>query len=148
MTAPRPFTTTKPPPIESLGRHYFLPIMSPLLVTTRVPQPGPNQDQTNAFLRIQSGGGVQRNDGYLWDVTLILHSYAPNDDEVAAEDNLATATAWGANAQGTTITLNNGTEFYVTFSKATGLATRQGDPMVDLVRYRSMVMWRVPGLPL
>lgn len=146
--APRPFTTTQPPPIESLGMAYFPPLMTPLLVSTRVPQPAPNKETVNTFLRIQAGGGSQTPEGILWNMTLILHSYAPNEQESVAEQNLATALAWGANAQGTTLTLKNGDVFYVTYSRANGVGHRQGDPFVDLIRYRGMISWRVQGKPL
>lgn len=151
MTTPnisRPFPTVKPPPIESLGKVYFAPLVAPLPVVTRLPQPAPSQETVTEFLRLQAGGGSQRVNWYLWDLTLILHSYAPNEDEALAEDNLSTALAWGANAQGTTITLKNGTPYYVTYSRASAFTTRQGDPYVDLIRYRGMVMWRVQGVVL
>jgi hypothetical protein len=142
------FATLKPPPIEKLGVVYFSPLMAPVLVATRIPQPAPNQETISTFLRIESGGGRQRADTILWDMTLILHSYAPNEQESVAEDNLAIAVAWGANAQGQTITTASGEEYFVTYSRATGLSHRQADPNVDLIRYRSMVLWRVPGVPI
>jgi hypothetical protein len=142
------FPLTRPPPIESLGVAYFMPLLAPLLVTTRTPQPAPNQDTTTEFLRLQSGGGAQRENWYFWDMTLLLHSYAPNSQETTAEDNLAIAVAWGAAAQGQTITLKNGDSYYVTYSRASGLSHRLGDPYVDAIRYRSMIMWRVAGKPM
>jgi hypothetical protein len=140
------FATLKSPPIEKLAKAYFTPLMAPLLVATRLPQPAPNKETINTFLRLQSGGGTQRPDTILFDISVILHSYAPNEQEDVAEENLADAVAWGSNAQGQTITLRNGDEYYVTYSRATGLSHRQADPYVDLIRYRSMVQWRVPGI--
>ena len=150
MTTPvvTPFPITKPGPIESMGKAYYTPLMAPLPVVTRLPQPLPSEETVTEFLRIQSGGGAQRSNWFLWDITLILHSYAPNEDEVLAEENLGTALGWGAGAQGQTITLPSGKEYYVTYSHASGLVTRQGDPYVDLTRYRGMVMWRIQGEPL
>lgn len=152
MTQPRPFATTQPPPIESIGKAYFTSLMSPLLVTTRLPQPAPNQDTIGQFLRLQSAGGAQLvqagQEGYFWNVSIILHSYAPDDQEVAAEENLAVALGWGANAQGTTITTKSGVPWYVTFSSAPGLGTKITDPSVALTRYRGLVSWRVAGRPL
>lgn len=146
MSAPtHAFATTRPPPIEALGVRYFEPLMT-IPVVTRLPQPAPYQETIDKFLKLQSGGGSQRPDTLLWDINLILHSYAPNEQEYAAEDNLGIAVAWGANAQGETITLKDGTSYYVTYSRAIGLQHKQGDPLVDLVRYRSMVSWRVQGL--
>jgi hypothetical protein len=143
--APRPFDTVAPPPIESLGKQYFTPLVAPLPVVTRLPQPAPNQETVSTFLRIQAGGGSQTVEGLLWNMALILHSYAPNEQESVAEQNIAAAEAWGANAQGTTITLNNGQQFYITYSRVHAVAHRQGDPNVDLIRYRSAVMWRIAG---
>lgn len=147
MTTARPFTTTRPPPIESLGKIYFTPLLA-VPVVTRQPQPAPNQVVPPQYLRMQSGGGAQRPDGYLWDISLILHSYAPNEEEVQAEDTLGIALGWGANAQGTTITLRNGTPWYVTFSHASAVGKRLHDPLVDAIRYRGVVTWRVAGRPL
>lgn len=140
-----PWVTTRPPPVESIGKAYFTPHMT-CPVVTRIPQPAPNRSTVSEFLRVQSGGGSQRPDGLLWDVALILHSYAPNDAEVQAEENMALALAWGSNAQGTTITTRSGASYYVTYSTANGLATKQGDPAVDLVRYKGVVTWRVQGV--
>lgn len=149
MTAPaRPFETTKPPPIESIGKQYFTPLMAPLLVCTRQPQPAPNRETVDRYLRVQSGGGAQREDSILWDVAVILHSYAPNDEETQAEETLSDALGWGANAQGTYVTLKSGKKWWVTYSWANTLTTKLQDPAVDLVRYRGSVMWRVHGEPL
>jgi hypothetical protein len=123
---------------------YFTSLMT-IPVVTRLPQPAPNKETVDMFLKLQSGGGSQRPDTLLWDMNLILHSYAPNEQEYTAEDNLGIAVGWGANAQGTTITLKNGAEYYVTYSRAIGLQHKQGDPYVDLVRYRAMVSWRIMG---
>jgi len=148
MTTPtRPFAGTKPPPIESLGKQYFTPLMS-IPVTTRQPQPAPNRETVDEYLRIQSGGGAQQPDGILWDVALVLHSYAPNDKETQAEETLSDALGWGSNAQGTYITLKSGKRWYVTYSTAPSLMVKQQDPYVDLVRYKGTCMWRVHGEPI
>jgi hypothetical protein len=55
---------------------------------------------------------------------------------------------WGSNAQGTVLTLRNGDQYGVTYSRATALSHRQQDPYVDLIRYRSMVTWRIQGIPI
>jgi hypothetical protein len=146
-TAARPFAGTKPPPIESLGKAYFTPLMS-VPVTTRQPQTAPSKETVTEYLRIQSGGGAVQSEGILWDVALILHSYAPNDQEAQAEETLSDALGWGANAQGTYITLKSGATWWVTYSSAPSLTVKQQDPYVDLVRYKGTVMWRVHGNPL
>lgn len=151
MTQARPFTTTQPPPVESIGKAYFTPLMA-IPVVTRTPQPAPNKDTISEYLRIQGGGGAQQvqvgQEGYFWQVSLILHSYAPDEDEVKAENNLARALGWGANAQGTYITTRSDVEWYVSYSFSPGLGTKVTDPRVALTRYRGLVTWRVPGRPL
>jgi hypothetical protein len=144
--APRPFPTTRPPPTESLAELYFTPLVAPTPVATRLPRPADTADTINAFLRIEAGGGVLRPDGFLWDVSVILHAYAPWSQEPMAEHLIGVAVAWGANAQGTTTVMPNGDKWYVTFSQCTGFITRKADPMVNLARYRAMVSWRVPGI--
>lgn len=146
--APRPFATTRPPPIESVAELYFTPLVAPTPVATRLPRPADTADTINAFLRIEAGGGVQRPDGYLWDVSVILHAYAPNTQEAMAEHLIGVAVGWGANAQGVTIAMPSGDKWYVTYSHAPGVITRKADPLVNLARYRAMVTWRVPGIRL
>lgn len=150
--APRFLTTTKPPPSEKLAKLYFSPLMAPTPVATRLPRPAETADTINGFLRIEAGGGVLRPvsglEQLMWDVSVILHAYAPNTEESFAEELIGRAVAWGANAQGTTTTLRNGDKWYVAYSNATGLATRKADPLVNMTRYRAMVTWRIPGLPI
>lgn len=152
MTQTRPFTTTKPPPVESLAKAYFAPLMSPLPVGTRRPQPAPNQDTISRYLRVQAAGGAQLvqsgQEGYFWSCAVILHSYAPDAEEADAEDNLSTALGWGANAQGTTITTKSGVPWYCSYSTANGLGTKITDPAVALTRYRGLVTWRIMGRPM
>lgn len=147
----RPFATTKPPPTESLGVAFYTPLLT-IPVVTRRPEPAPNQDTIDEYLRIQSAGGAQLvqagQEGYFWNVSMILHSYAPDEDEVKAEDNLTTALGYGANAQGAYITTHSGVPWYVTFSAAPALGTKLEDPLVALTRYRGVVTWRVAGRPL
>jgi hypothetical protein len=153
VTQARPFTTTKPPPIESLARAYWTPLMSPLPVVTRLPQPAPSEDTVSQFLRVESGGGAQLvnagQEGYFWRVSVLLHSYAPDEFEAAAEESLSTALGWGANAQGTYITtIKSQQRWYVSVSSAPVLGTKIEDPRVALTRYRGLVSWSVVGHPL
>src|SRR5882757_7621218 len=151
MTQARPFTTTKPPPIESLVKAYFTPLMSPLPVVTRLRQPAPNADTITEYLRIQAAGGPQLvttgQEGYFWQCSLILHSYAPADQEVLAEENMTTAVGWGANAQGTTIVTRSGVPWYCSYSTGQ-VGTKIIDPSVALVRYRGLATWRIMGRPM
>ena len=144
----RPYSTTRPPPTEALAREYFAPLMAPTPVGTRVPQPSKTADTINGFLRLEAGGGSLRGEMMLWDVAVILHAYAPNTQEYVAEQLIDDAIAWGSNAAGYTQVMPNGDEWYVTYSRCTGFATRRADPLVNLTRYRGMVTWRIPGLPV
>lgn len=148
----RPFTTTRPPPVESLGVAYFTPLMSPLPVVKRIPQPAPNADTITTYLRLQSAGGAQLvqsgQEGYFWSCNLILHSYSPLDQEGLAEDNLGIALGWGSNAQGLTVTTGRGVPWSISYSSAPNLGTKVEDPQVALTRYRGLVNWRVMGNPL
>lgn len=143
----RPFATTRPPPIELVGETYFAPLMSPTPVGTRVPRPADTADTISGFLRLEAGGGSLRGEQLLWDVSIILHAYAPNTQEAMAEQVIGDAVAWGANAQGSTIVTPSGDEWYVTWSRCTAFVVRRADPAVNLTRYRSMITWRIPGLP-
>jgi hypothetical protein len=145
MTLPRPFTTLLPPPIEAMAVQYFTPLMAPTPVATRLPNPAKNEDTIDGFLRLEAAGGAQVNENLMWDSSVILHAYSPIEPQ--AESIIGRAVAWGSNAQGITVTIDN-FDWYVTFSRASGLPTKQQDPMVNLTRYRAMVSWRIPGNPL
>jgi hypothetical protein len=143
----RPQFTTRPPPTELLARTYFPPLVAPTPVGTRVPRPSNTEDTINGFLRVEAGGGVLRADGILWDVAIILHAYAPNTQEAVAEQLITAAVAWGGNAQGVIIPVGSD-NWYVTYSRVTGFIVRKADPLVAMTRYRAMVTWRVPGIPV
>lgn len=143
----RPRGTVRPPPTEYLARQYFTPLVTPTPVATRAPQPAKTADTINGFLRLEAGGGVLRGEMLLWDVAVILHAYANNSDEYLAEQLINDALAWGANAAGYTQQMPNGDEWFITYSRATSIATRKADPYVNMTRYRGMVTWRIPGLP-
>jgi hypothetical protein len=144
----RTYQTVRPPPTELLALAYFTPLMAPTPCATRVPKPSNTADTINGFLRVEAGGGVLRPDGILWDVSVILHAYANNTDEAMAEQLGEEAVAWGANATGFTQVMSNNDKWYITYSRVTGWNTRKGDPLVAMTRYRSMITWRVPGLPI
>lgn len=141
----RPFTTLLVPPIETIAVDYFTPLMAPTPVGTRLPNPDDSEDTVEGFLRLEAAGGAQVNENFMWDMAIILHSYSPVEPQ--AEDIIGKAVAWGSNSQGTTTTVIN-LDWYVTYSRATGLPTKQQDPMVNLTRYRAMVSWMIPGQPL
>lgn len=141
----RPYTTVLPPPIEAMAVEYFTTLMAPTPVATRLPNPAADEDTVEGFLRLEAAGGAQVSENLMWDSSVILHAYSPIEPQ--AEDIINKAVAWGSNAQGITVTINN-LDWYVTFSRASGLPTKQQDPMVNLTRYRAMVSWRIPGNPL
>ena len=76
-------------------------------------------------------------DELLLNVGVIVHSYAPNNQESDAEQTLAYALAWGGNAQGSTI-IHPSTQrsYFVAYSHISGLAVKQSDPLVNLTRFR------------
>ena len=147
-TAPRFYTTTRPPPTELLALQYFGPLLSPTPVATRVPSPSSTEDTINGFIRVEAAGGTMRRDQIFYDVSVLLHAYAQNTDEALAEELIQDAIAWGANAQGTTTVMTNGDQWYVAYSRVQALAVRKADPMVALTRYRAMVCWRMQGIPV
>jgi hypothetical protein len=147
----RPFLTLKPPPMAGLMVSYLTPLMAPTPVQTRRPKPNADQDVAypEGFVRVESGGGswVANDENYFFDASAIIHGYADYENEWKAEDLCGTALAWGGNAQGLTLPLE-GTDWYVTYSRITALATELVDPLVRLTRFRGMVTWRVPGVPI
>jgi hypothetical protein len=148
MTQPRPYETLLPPPPEALAAVYFPPLMTPVPCVTRLPPPPAREELLKRpFIRFEAGGGGMLASNILFDIHIILHSYAPYPQEPAAEQNMQYVLAWGANAQGTTIP-HSGIAWYVTFSRPTALITRHTDPLTKIVRYRSMVGWRIVGTPI
>jgi hypothetical protein len=133
-----------PPPTEALAKLYWTPLMAPLPVSTRLPKPALNADYVAPMLRLEAAGGFLRQDEFLYDISIILHSYAPQNDEATAETNMMTALGWGAEAYGTTLTVA-GLEWFIAHSWITAAALKQSDPLVNMPRYRAMVTWRIPG---
>ncbi|HVQ84622.1 MAG TPA: hypothetical protein VMS84_07585 [Mycobacterium sp.] len=144
----RTYQTVRPPPTELVALAYFTPLIAPTPCGTRVPKPSNTADTINGFLRVEAGGGVLRSDGILWDVSCILHAYANNTDEAMAEQLGEEAVAWGANFTGSSVKMPNGDVWYCTYARCSGWNQRKGDPLVPMTRYRSMVTWRMPGLPI
>lgn len=136
-----------PPPAEALAVAYFTPLMSPVPVSTRLPKPGPSADTVNPYVRVEAAGGFLRADEFLYDISIILHSYAPENLETEAEQNMSAALGWGAQAYNTLITAN-GVDWWIAHSWVTGAALKQNDPLVNMTRYRAMVTWRIPGNPV
>ena len=137
-----------PPPTEALAVAYFAPLMAPIPVITRVPKPPPSADTVAPLLRVEAAGGFLRQDELLFDISIILHSYAPENTETQAEQNLVTALGYGARGVKTFTVTTNNVDWYVTHSWVTAAALRQNDPLVNMARYRGMLTWRVPGQPV
>ena len=141
-----PYQTIWPPPIQGLAKAYFTPRMAPVPVATRLPQPGRTEDTINGFLRIEAAGGRVLKDELFFDCSVILHSYANNNQESMAEINAMRAVAHGGNAQGRAIVHPSlGKPWFVSWSRVTALAVKQADPLVNMVRFRAMVTWRIQG---
>ena len=148
VAGPAPYGIT-PPPIEALAVAYFGPAMAPLPVTTRLPKPAARADMVNPWLRLEAAGGLLRQDELLYDISIILHSYAPENLETQAETNLTRALALGARGLYTfTIPNVGGADWYVTHSWVSGAPLKQNDPLVNMTRYRAMLSWRIPGQPI
>jgi hypothetical protein len=144
----RTYQTVRPPPTELVALAYFTPLVAPTPCATRIPKPSNTADTINGFLRVEAGGGVLRADGILWDVSCILHAYANNTEEAMAEQLGEEAVAWGANFTGSSVVMANGDVWYCTYARCSGWNVRKADPLVPMTRYRSMVTWRMPGLPI
>src|SRR6516162_5088220 len=122
MTAPVLDYGVAPPPAEALAVTYFAPLM-----------------------RVESAGGFMRTDELLFDISVILHSYGPENQETVAETNLCTALGYGARGvKSFTITVD-GNDWWVAHSWVTAAPLRQNDPLVNMTRYRAMLTWRIPG---
>ena len=128
---------------------YLTPILAPTPVATRLPQPNKTEDTINNFLRVESAGGAPRGeDQILFNVSVILHCYCPNNQESQGEQLLGEALAWAGNAQGTFITHpSTEVEYFVTYSRIAALAMKHADPQVALTRFRGMVTWTIHGQP-
>lgn len=138
------------PPVQALAINFLRPRLAQqgIPVATRLPQPQNTADTINGFVRLESGGGKPCGDDMTFDVSVIVNSYAPNNLESTAEINCMTACAHLGNAQGQWIThptLNR--PWFIMWSRTTGLMHKQGDPLVNLVRFRAMVSWRAQGMP-
>jgi hypothetical protein len=145
----RPYETIAPPPAGGLATAYFTPLMKPTPVAWRLPQPDVTADTINGFLRVEPSGGPVRADGVLFDVGIILASYAPNNRESDAELIMTRAIAWGNNAMGTFITHPSTQQrFFVAYSRTVSIGTKQADPLVNMARFIGKIMWRMKGLPL
>jgi len=144
----RPFTTVAPPPAQGLMVAYLTPILAPTPVATRLPVPSKTEDTVNNFLRVESAGGVPHgNDQVLFDASVILHSYCPNDQESQGEQLMAEALAWAGNAQGLYIRhASTQVDYFVTYSRITGLGMKHADPQVAMTRFRGMVTWTIHGI--
>jgi hypothetical protein len=141
-----PFPTLWPPPIQGLAKAFFTPHMAPTPVATRLPQPDRVSDTVNGFLRIEAAGGALQADAFLFNCNIILHSYANNNQESLAEIIMMQALAKGGNAMGQMITHPSlQRPWFVTYSRVSGLALKQNDPLVAMTRFRGMVTWRIQG---
>jgi hypothetical protein len=140
------YPTIFPPPAQALSIAYLAPRLAPIPVATRVPQPSNIQDSVNGFVRVEAAGGSILIDDCLFNVGIIVHSYSVNDQESQAEINMMHALAHMGNAQGRFIVHPSlQRPWYVTYSRITALGVKQADPLVNMVRFRGMVTWRIKG---
>ena len=141
------YETIKPPPTESVAIAYLQPLMNPVKVVTKLP-PGDKMASTpeaNTFIRVEASGGVGSSYAGIFTVNIIIHSYAPYNDEIAAEDNLAEAIAWMGNALGSIVVTRDSQEWFIIDSNVISNGHHLADPRMPLSRYRGVVMWAVQG---
>lgn len=150
-----PLPTLVHPPIEWLGFAFYRAYQDDWAVDMGTRLPGPQEDQTvlqTGFLRFEAGGGSEDADtqGLMFNLDLIMHSYY-GEDEDAAKDISQQATLLGGRIPRDTVVqcplTRNGPALPWTIHDARGFSepTRTTDPMVNMIRYRSMVTWRVVG---
>lgn len=138
---PRPYPILLPPPTEAIGVGYLTPLLAPVPVGTRLPQPEQDRQMLDGYLRVEAAGGFQDEDEIMWDVSIILHSFS--EDEEVAETNIGMAVAYACAAEGVAIP-GGGRDWYVSWAQARNLPTRMDDPNIpNYARYRAMVSWRV-----
>jgi len=128
-----------PPDIEEIAVTYLSGIVSPTPVATRMPNPANQSDTVNDFLRVEAAGGGRHN-YLLWELAFIMHAYSPTETAAAALAQKVTAHAAAARGQ-----VVNGFPIQAVVSVVA--PTRLSDPNINLIRYRSMVIWRMPGRP-
>lgn len=142
------------PPIEWLGFAYYRPHQAGLGIDVGTRLPGPDEDQTvlhTGFLRTEAGGGTRALE-IMFDLDLILHAYC-GEDEDAAKDISQRATTELLPARNTTVLCpmhrdGPARPWTIQDASVSQEPHRQTDPMVNLIRYRSMVTWRVVGQAL
>ena len=140
------YPTIWPPPIQGLAKAYLTPRMAPIPVATRLPQPGQTKDTVNGFIRIEAAGGHLRKDEVFFDCSVVISSYAPNNQESQAEINCMKAVAHAGNAQGRLIVHPSlQRPWFVTYSHVFGLPVKKADPLVNMVRFQAMCTWRIAG---
>ena len=147
---PHFYETLKPPPIETLAVAYLTPLVTPLRVLTRIPpnEPAAETIPANTYVTVQASSGNPMKNSILFNCQIVVETYAPFNDEIEAESNIGTALAWLGNAQGNTITVGAGEDWYVTYSQMSALPHRLTLPDNPTTKYLGAVMWRVAGKPI
>lgn len=154
MSTWTPLPTLTHPPIEWLGFAYYQPHQAALGVDVGTRLPGPAEDQTvlhTGFLRTEAGGGTPTLE-VMFDLDLILHAYSGTNED-AAKDISQRATTELLPARGTVVWCpvhRDGSPLPWTIHDASVSQEphRLTDPMVNMIRYRSMVTWTVVGQAL
>lgn len=151
MTTWTPLPTLTHPPIEWLGYAYYAALEPGVDVGTRLP--GPDEDQTilhTGFLRLEAAGGSPAADmPTMFDLDLILHAYWGGEED-ATKGLSQRATTTMLPPRNTVVSCpltEEGPPLPWTIHQASVSQEphRQTDPIVNLLRYRSMVTWRVIG---
>ena len=128
--------------IEFLAQYYLTPVVAPAPLATRLPRANAPEDTTNGFLRVEFAGGSAPTLTE-FDLSVMLHSYGVPKYELQASEISRVATGYLAAATGQTVA-----GWYVVDVPHVIAPHRLSDPDVALLRYRSLVTWRVTGQTL
>lgn len=136
------FPAMLPADIEALAEFYLNIKMPTLDKGTALPRTPDNSTKPAPYLMLEFAGGPKTNE-IEWDLDVIIHSYAPTIP--VASLNARTATAHMDSASGEKVD-----GWFVGWARCTSLPARVDDPRfaTRLVRYRSMVTWRVTAQPI
>lgn len=127
------------PDAEFLAQVFLTPIVSPVLVSTRLPSPVATSGTVGAHVRVE-GAGVTKCDpltpNAMFDISVMTHCYSPV--EVEASDLSGKVLAAVSGARGTIVA-----GWYVVRVMGASGSQRLSDPMVNLIRYRGLFTWTV-----
>jgi hypothetical protein len=126
---------------ETIAITFLAPLIAPTPVATRLPDVTDPADQTNGFVRIESGWGSYDN-LVEYSTTFLCHTYVPFEYEIQGAQIASTVVAYMSAAQGVIVNVPGKDWFIADVPNATS-PTRLSDPKVNLLRYMSRVTWTI-----